>query len=68
MQPIAMDSRAGNAIRTLPQILAVLGLILIAATVAHKGFVDISALAAKHSGQEFWLALAKHILRNLGGA
>ena len=49
------------------QILAVFCAIVIWAMILHKGSADISALAQKHSGGEFWVALAKYYLRNIGG-
>ena len=49
------------------QILAVFCAIVIWAMILHKGSADVSALAQKHSGEEFWIALAKYFLRNLGG-
>ena len=60
------ENVAGNAVKTLLQIVAVLGLALIMAMILHKGSTDIWALAQKHSGSEFWLALARYVLRNLG--
>ena len=35
--------------------------------VAHKGHADISVLAEKHSGREFWVELARYFIGNLGG-
>jgi hypothetical protein len=35
--------------------------------IAHKSYVDISALAAKHSGREFWISLARYFIRNMAG-
>ena len=61
-----MDDYAGNTVKTLLQILAILGLILIVTMILHKGSVDISALAQQYSGDEFWKALARYLLRNLG--
>lgn len=49
------------------QILAVFCAIVIWAMILHKGSADISALAQKYSGGEFWVALAKYFLRNIGG-
>ena len=62
-----MDTRTRNSIKTLLQILAVLGTAVIVSMIVHKGFVDLSALAEKHSGEEFWRALARYFLRNIGG-
>jgi len=35
--------------------------------VAHKAIVDLSALAQRYPGSEFWPALGRYLLRNLGG-
>jgi hypothetical protein len=40
---------------------------LILGMVAHKGHADISVLAQKHSGKEFWVELARYFIGNLGG-
>jgi len=53
--------------KTFMQMLAVLGIVAILSVILHKGFVDISALAAKHSGEAFWRALAQYLMRNLAG-
>ena len=62
-----MQIDAENAVKRLLQILAVFGVIVIWSMILHKASVDISALAQKHSDGEFWVALAKYFLRNLGG-
>lgn len=36
-------------------------------TIVHKGYVDISALGQKYSGQEFQVALVRYFIGNLGG-
>ena len=53
--------------KTLMQILAILGIIAILSVIVHKGFADISVLAGRHSGADFWVALARYLLRNLAG-
>jgi hypothetical protein len=53
--------------KTLLQILSVFCMSFILATIFHKGFADISVIAQRHSGGEFWLALARYFLRNLAG-
>jgi len=58
---------SSNAMKRWLQILAVFCAIVIWAMILHKGSADISALAQKHSGGEFWVALAKYYLRNIGG-
>ena len=46
---------------------AIVVLVLMCSTIAHKGYVDISALSARQSGQEFWVGLARYIIGNLAG-
>ena len=58
---------SSNAMQRWLQILAVFCAIVIWAMILHKGSADISALAQKHSGVEFWLALARHLMANLAG-
>ena len=48
------------------QVLAFVGLLAYFLLLAHKAFVDIGALLASHPG-DFWVALGRHLLRNLGG-
>jgi len=62
-----MQIDAEIAVKRLLQILAVFGMIVIWSMILHKGSVDILALAQKHSADEFWVALAKYFLRNIGG-
>ena len=57
----------GNPLRTVSQALAILCMVFILGMVAHKGHADISALAQKHSGTEFWVELARYFIGNLGG-
>ena len=40
---------------------------LILGMIAHKGFADVSVLAQKHPGDEFWRAFGQYLLRNLAG-
>jgi hypothetical protein len=56
-----------EALAALPRILAVAVLVLIPAMIVHKAYADISALAAKHSGSEFWISLARYFIRNMAG-
>lgn len=60
-------SRAREASKTLTQMAAVLVFAGILAMVAHKAHADISVIAAKHSGAEFWRALAVYLIGNLAG-
>ena len=46
---------------------AVLFLVVMCTVILHKGAVDISGLAAKHSGKEFWVALTRYLIGNLAG-
>jgi hypothetical protein len=62
-----MPQLSSNAMQRWLQILAVFCAIAIWAVILHKGSADVSALAQKHSGGEFWIALAKYFLRNIGG-
>jgi len=62
-----MPQSSSNAMQRWLQILAVFCAIVIWAMILHKGSAEVSALAQKHSGEEFWIALAKYFLRNLGG-
>jgi hypothetical protein len=62
-----MPGALSGKVQTLLQILAVFGMILIVSMIAHGGYVDISALAHRHSGEQFWSALAQYLLRNLAG-
>ena len=61
--------RASNLCELLgkaAQALALLCLVAYFALLAHKAFLDIGALLAAHPHQ-FWVALGRHLLRNLGG-
>jgi hypothetical protein len=52
---------------TLVRVFAAAGLILLQSMILHKGYTDVSALAQKHSGGEFWRALARYFITNIGG-
>ena len=58
---------AEEAAKTLVQTVSVLALAAILAMVAHKGYADISVIAAKHSGSDFWRELAVYLIGNLAG-
>ena len=60
------DSHAGDAAKTVLQVAAILAMTVIVAMILHKGSGDISDLAQKHSGGEFWKALLRYFLRNFG--
>jgi hypothetical protein len=53
--------------QTAMQVLAGLCLLGYFALLAHKASADITALAVQYSGREFWIALGRHLIRNLGG-
>jgi hypothetical protein len=53
--------------KTLLQYAAISCMIVFWAMLLHKGFLDVSALALKHSGESFWPALLRYFLRNMAG-
>jgi hypothetical protein len=55
-----------DLLKTAAQVLAVFCIVAYFALLGHKAFVDISALAKAYPG-DFWAALGRHLLRNLGG-
>lgn len=61
------NHRLGHKLQTMLQVLAIACGIFIVSLIAHKAFVDVTALAAKHTQAEFWPALARYLLRNLAG-
>jgi hypothetical protein len=54
-------------VKTTLQVVGVMCGAFILSMIVHKGYVDVSALAQQHSGERFWLALARYFLRNLAG-
>lgn len=54
-------------VRKLSQGLAIFAMAFLVGMVAHKGHADISRLAQKHSGSEFWVELGRYVIRNLAG-
>jgi len=62
-----MAGRAENAAKTLLQIVALCVAIVLFSMIVHKASADIGLLAQKHSGVQFWTALARYFLRNLAG-
>jgi len=52
--------------KTVMQVFAILCLVAFFAVVLHKATVDVSALANQHPGSDFWPALGRYLLRNLG--
>jgi hypothetical protein len=61
-----VQASASDSFKTFLQVVALAIALVLVAMIVHKGTVDISALAQKHSGGEFWMALVKYILGNLG--
>ena len=59
--------RLAERSQTLLQVVAILGVAVIWAMIAHKGYADISVIAAKHSGGDFWRALAVYLIGNIAG-
>jgi hypothetical protein len=53
--------------KTVLQVLSISCLVVMVSMVVHKGFIDISALAQRHSGVDFWIALARQVFCNLAG-
>lgn len=64
---VAPKRRAGDALGTLMQVFAIAAMAFILGTILHKGVADISALAQRHSSQDFWPALARYLIGNLAG-
>lgn len=54
-----------NRVQDVTQAIAIGCLAVLFSMIVHKGYVDVSALAAKHSGGEFWVAVARYLLANL---
>jgi hypothetical protein len=53
--------------RAMPQALAILCFAFMVGTIAHKGVADLTALAQRHAGAEFWPALARYLIGNIAG-
>jgi hypothetical protein len=65
---IGMSGGTGKAeVKSLPQVLAVICIGVIWSVIVHKGYVDISGLAERHAGGQFWVELARYFLRNIAG-
>jgi hypothetical protein len=61
------EGRAGERARDALQALGILCIGGLFAMIAHKGYADVTALAAKYSGTEFWVRFARYVIANLGG-
>ncbi len=64
---MACNSDAGISGKNLLQIVAIFCAILVWVIIVHKAYGTVSVMAQKHSGVEFWLALARHLMANLAG-
>jgi hypothetical protein len=53
--------------KTVLQVAAIGLLIGLLAMVFHKALADVSGVWARHSGADFWVELARYLLRNLAG-
>ena len=62
-----MSRRSEEIFKTVMQVLAILMLAGICGMVLHKGYTDVTALAAQHRDGGFWPALVRFVLRNLAG-
>jgi hypothetical protein len=58
---------ARSILQTVFQVLAILMLAGICLMVLHKGYTDVTALAAANRGDGFWTALLRYVFRNLAG-
>lgn len=58
---------ATRAMQEVLHKLAIFAAILLVSIILHKGFTDISVIADKHSGRQFWVALGKYFIGNLAG-
>ena len=61
-----MISARRNALK-LSQVLGIIALAFLLGMVVHKGHADISVLAAKYSGGEFWMQVASYFIATLAG-
>jgi hypothetical protein len=52
---------------TLGQALAIVVAAFMVGTILHKGVADLSALAQRHAGADFWPALARYLIGNIAG-
>jgi hypothetical protein len=59
--------RASDPTGTLIQFVAILLLAAIWAMILHKGYGDISIIADRYSGADFWRELARYFIGNLAG-
>jgi hypothetical protein len=64
---MALPVSLREGLAALLRILAAVMLVLIPGMIVHKSYVDIAALAEKHSGGEFWISLAHYVIRTIAG-
>jgi hypothetical protein len=62
-----VKNRAGERMRTVGQVIAILMLAGIVGMVLHKGYADFSALARQNPGESFWPAFVRYVFSNLAG-
>jgi hypothetical protein len=63
-----MNVAPGNTtMKRLSQALGILAMAFLLGMIAHKGHADISVLAGKYSGSEFWVQVASYFIANLAG-
>ncbi|MBE7366412.1 hypothetical protein [Ramlibacter pallidus] len=58
---------AGERVKTLFQVLAIIALAGIVFMVFHKGYTDFKALERAHPPDSFWLEYVRNLFRNLAG-
>ena len=61
------SSDVGISGKNLLQIAAIFCILIVWTIIVHKAYGVVSTLAQKHSGVEFWLTLARHMMANLAG-
>jgi hypothetical protein len=54
-----------ESFKTALQVAAILCAAVMVSVIFHKAYMDLDRLAQKYSGVEFWVELAKQVLRNL---
>lgn len=62
-----MSARADRIFKIALQIVASGLLVLMSAVILHKGYTDVSRLAGEHRGDDFRLALLRHLFKNMAG-
>jgi hypothetical protein len=62
-----MHPRLADKLKTAMRVVGIAGIAVIVIAIAYKGAADITALAQKHSGGEFWMALVRYFFKNMAG-